>query len=153
MTTYIDIDGVLADWIGGVERKFGFIAERSTYNIHGQLGLTWAQLDSLLDGEFYSELGRLDGPDTTDAILVTSAGTGLHRDAADQVWGRMEWVRTWYPNNKLIFIHDKSLLAREGDILVDDLEDNIKGWEKAGGTGILWPAPYNHRRNECKHRD
>lgn len=54
---------------------------------------------------------------------------------------KKEWSEKHFniPNNRIFIVKrsDKQKYAKEGDILIDDYDKNIKEWENAGGTGIL----------------
>jgi len=58
---------------------------------------------------------------------------------------KMAWMNLHYPwlTDRLIFSWDKSFSAVRSSILIDDYWENIKAYRKAGGHGILVPAPSN----------
>ena len=61
--------------------------------------------------------------------------------------GRKDWVKHNMPTyiNRTFIGKDKECIARGNPnaILIDDWEENINSWVRAGGTGILLPRPYN----------
>lgn len=59
-----------------------------------------------------------------------------------------EWVDRhlpWIGHRHMIACHDKSLLARPGDVLVDDKPTNIRDWRAAGGIGVVYDRPWNQQ--------
>lgn len=53
---------------------------------------------------------------------------------------KKQWVKKHIGQNINVICclsKDKQKYCNPGDILIDDLEDNINRWEKAGGIGIL----------------
>ncbi len=61
--------------------------------------------------------------------------------------GKIEWLNNNWKKGHIITEH-KWLLSKPGRVLVDDSESNIKSWERAGGTGILVPRPWNKNRDK-----
>jgi len=66
--------------------------------------------------------------------------------------GKIQWIRNnmpdYYKEDRWVITRDKTLLAARGNVLIDDAPHNIYSWERAGGYGILVPAPWNLRRGE-----
>jgi len=61
--------------------------------------------------------------------------------------GKVQWLRENCGFNFREYIlaprHLKSLLAKPGDILIDDNDLNCQEFEDAGGRSILFPQPWN----------
>lgn len=151
MIVYLDIDGVLADWVGAIEEMFDVELDRSSYNIHGQLGLTRSALFEELDGEFWATLPKTA---LADEIMLWAATKGTVRlctaachESPEAAWGRHEWCNKWYPDVELVAIKSKYLLANGQCVLVDDVANNTDLFTAHGGRGILYPAPHNAMRN------
>ncbi len=66
------------------------------------------------------------------------------------VAGKVEWIQRFLPNDMkdqyFIGAH-KYLCAKEGTLLIDDNEDNINLFRNSGGSGILFPRPWNSARD------
>lgn len=45
----------------------------------------------------------------------------------------------------------KKLFAAPGRVLIDDSDDNVSDWQKAGGSAILFPQPWNAGRKRLEH--
>jgi len=68
--------------------------------------------------------------------------------------GKLQWLQDRFGrkfNQYFIGIH-KQLFARLGSILIDDSDENVKAFQKAGGTAILFPQPWNSRHDETSNR-
>ena len=61
--------------------------------------------------------------------------------------GKHQWLENQFlsgdGDEDLITIHDKSRLAGPNVILIDDREENVDRFRKAGGRAILFPQPWN----------
>ena len=68
--------------------------------------------------------------------------------ARSAAYGKMAWCASELRLKPahVILMRDKYLLARSNRILIDDDEDNITKWREHGGTGILFPQPWNKAR-------
>jgi len=78
--------------------------------------------------------------------VLTCIGAGDY--AARSAAGKALWLKKHLPYTRTIMVSsskDKALLAREGNVLVDDKEETIDAWNAAGGTGVLVPRPWNSR--------
>ena len=133
---YLDCDGVLADFDKGAMAILG-MKPKAFEHRHG-LGRFWAKLATAPD--FYFSLPLLpDAMQLFDAVkhLDPIILTGLPRGnwAADQ---KMRWAAQHFPGVRMItcMARDKRNHAREGDVLVDDMEKYRHLWEQAGGIFV-----------------
>lgn len=46
-------------------------------------------------------------------------------------------------SRRLILTNRKEVFSGPGRALIDDRDENVEGWEKAGGIGVLVPRPWN----------
>ncbi len=133
---YLDCDGVLADFDRGATAILG-MKPKAFEHRHG-LGRFWQKLAQAPD--FYFSLPLLpDAMQLFDAVkhLDPIILTGLPRGnwAADQ---KMRWAAEHFPGVRMItcMARDKRNHAREGDVLVDDMEKYRHLWEQAGGIFV-----------------
>lgn len=133
---YLDCDGVLADFDKGATAVLG-MKPKAFEHRHG-LGRFWQKLAQAPD--FYFSLPLLpDAMQLFDAVkhLDPIILTGLPRGnwAADQ---KMRWAAEHFPGVRMItcMARDKRNHAREGDVLVDDMEKYRHLWEQAGGIFV-----------------
>jgi hypothetical protein len=133
---YLDCDGVLADFDKGATAILG-MKPKAFEHRHG-LGRFWQKLAQAPD--FYFSLPLLpDAMQLFDAVkhLDPIILTGLPRGnwAADQ---KMRWAAEHFPGVRMItcMARDKRNHAREGDVLVDDMEKYRDLWEQAGGIFV-----------------
>jgi hypothetical protein len=133
---YLDCDGVLADFDRGATAILG-MKPKAFEHRHG-LGKFWQKLAQAPD--FYFSLPLLpDAMQLFDALkhLDPIILTGLPRGnwAADQ---KKRWAEQHFPGVRMItcMARDKRNHAKDGDVLVDDMEKYRHLWEQAGGIFV-----------------
>ena len=142
---YCDMDGVLVDFEGGVQK----IMNNPNYNIDDKnqrkdfwkLMKTmpqeeavelWATLDWAPGGqELWKYISRFH------AAILSSPGYSL-RPLIEA--GKMKWIKkNLRPQpSSVILTPDKYKHANKFSILIDDMPKNIIPWEEKGGVGILY---------------
>jgi hypothetical protein len=140
---YCDMDGVLADFNAGW-KEFTGVTITGWMTISGdewrylkkQWPTFWMDLEFIPHAQ---ELWRAISPYDPELLTAVpdswrSAGTGK------SVWARENL--TGNPKVHAVMRSEKKNYAREKDgtpnILIDDMEKNIKEWEAAGGVGIQY---------------
>lgn len=140
MKIFVDMDGVLADFVKGVEGP-KFLNGPLDPNIYD------FRKKELSDKGLFLELPVLPG---TPALIKYIKDTGLYweiltatgdvnrqRVAADKNF----WIGKHIDPGVLVTCtikgKHKAAYAREDHILIDDRADNINAWIQAGGIGIL----------------
>lgn len=161
-TIYLDMDGVVADWVRGAMELHGQqlpIAD-VRWHIPVQMGFAseggpafwtpmenphyWRNLSPLNDGmSLYARIVERLGAESLNIL-----SSGRCRCSVD---GKLDWLRRWMPNHVdcAVFAHRKERVAGPGKILVDDHETNVERFVAAGGAAVLIPRPWNYRRDEC----
>ena len=155
---YIDMDGLIADFIGGACRVHGLPLDRETakWDFYKEAGMPdedfwkplmnrdfWADLEPLADGlEMLDHLRRRIPPDNL-CILSSGAVEG-------SVDGKRDWLKKHCPDlvKGATFSTEKWRHAGLGKILVDDHDGNIEPFVAKGGIGVLAPRSWNKRAAE-----
>lgn len=59
--------------------------------------------------------------------------------------GKMKWAAKYWSDSydRVVPLRDKSLLANENSLLIDDSDDNVKRFIGKGGYGIVFPRHHN----------
>lgn len=159
MTILLDLDEVLADFVGGALRVHGWTRERletvwrpGTWSIVEPMGLTpeafWEPINAMGDAFW---LGLQPLPWAIDVVrivdsvvdnwyIITSPGHHV-----SGYTGKIRWLRRFFGMTfeRFVITQHKTLLARAGTLLIDDREDTVKAFEAAGGQGLLFPSRHN----------
>jgi hypothetical protein len=158
---FLDMDGVLVDWNKGTHILHGLSWEEKRWPYefgpggwyfykHG-LGMSTSELFNGQDRKFWADLDWT--PYGRDVLAVCEKYFGntvcLLTSPFDQpgvVDGRKDWIKREMPEyTKRHLIGDyKNACAHPKAILIDDCQNNIDEWVKAGGLGVLLPRPYNN---------
>lgn len=155
---FLDLDGVLADFVGGAaawhRKPHPYDKEENLgkWGVAEMFGLTGNQFWSSLDYDFWSGLDQTPEFDSIvkqsfaafppEQIYICSSAS-LRSGCCD---GKREWVSRNVPallRNHLIFTSEKHLLAAPNRILVDDYDYNIQRWQEGGGITVRVNRPWN----------
>lgn len=133
---FLDCDGVLADFDGGVRALFGMDAARAQARFGG--GGFWKRIAA--HGDFYNSLEQLpDAPALVDAVRPLGptilTGLPLGKWAEPQ---KRHWAERHFPGVPVItcMARDKHCHGAPGDVLVDDTLRNGESWERMGGVFV-----------------
>jgi len=149
---YLDMDGVIADFFGGVEKMFGVKhwKELTSQLSGGQL--KQEVIDRITGSDFFANLPKFSTADSLIQLIKSATGgkfsiltsplIGDHENSATQ-------KKVWISKNierpdEVIVSGRKEKWAKQKDgtpnILIDDRPVNIQRWESKGGFGILYQA-------------
>ena len=149
MTLYLDMDGVLVDFFGGLEKHFDVPHWK-------QIPKTEESIMGLKGTDFFNKLEPY--PSSNELVnfvinLVGEDGWGIN---SSPLRGDRDnsafWKRTWLTRHfmmprveNLIFTGRKEQFATDRfdgtpNILVDDKPDNVSRWIAKGGIGIRYQA-------------
>lgn len=156
---FLDMDGVIADFVGAIckahgrpspyteasamgvfeiERLWGMTAREFWQPCNDDAGF-WYGLELMPDAEaIVTHVSRSFGPENV-AILTSPS---LDRDC---VPGKRAWIKKYFPQfaGSMIFTGAKRFLAHEDAMLIDDRDKNVEDFIAAGGEAVLIPRPWN----------
>lgn len=144
---YVDLDGVLADFDHGIYNLMGKYPLENN-NSPSDLIADAEMWKAIIDvGNFYADLRVCDDAmklwdyitSKYDTEILTAVPSRFSIPRAEEQ--KREWVAKHLGSDVKMNIgpysKDKKNFAKPGYLLIDDRADNIDGWIKNGGTGIL----------------
>ena len=149
---YLDMDGVIADFFGGVEKMFGVNHWKELTSKLSGGELKQEVIDKITGSEFFATLPKFPTADgliqliksATDGkfSILTSPLIGDHENSAAQ---KKIWIsKNIEKPDEVIVSGRKEKWAKQKDgtrnILIDDRPVNIDRWKAKGGFGILYQA-------------
>lgn len=164
-TIFLDMDGVLCDWVGGVcrllERDQAALEASWTKDssICPQLGISanemWRKIDEA-GSAFWSELDPYPWTEElwwlcslASQTIVLSSPSQDPRSLA----GKLEWLNKHLgggrPFRRYLIGPAKWACASRMKILIDDRDKNCREFDDAGGFSVVFPRPWNFRRQEA----
>ena len=161
MKCFVDLDGVLVDFMGGICQAFGVTMDElnskwkvGDWNCWAALGCDsedafWQRIDSV--PTFWDNLGWMhDGKDILNACIqdygeknVCILSSPPRNPLATAA--KVAWVQRELPQfRRRMFIgNEKFQLAHRGAVLVDDSDKNCDEFRRAGGHVVLVPRRWN----------
>ena len=151
-TVYLDMDGVLADFFGGVEKMYGVEHWKQLTNDKTK-DLKKEVIDRITGTDFFATLPKFQSADELINIVQKFTG-GKFSINTSPLRGDNEnsgkYKKVWISNNieqpdDIIVTGRKETYAKDKgtgtpNILIDDRPVNIQRWQAAGGYGILYQA-------------
>ena len=135
MKIYVDLDGTLTDFDQQLADLMHLPLKRPML-VDDKI--MWPALAKAGEGYWSTMPWISDGRELWDAVkkynpIILSSPT---RDQSS-VDGKKAWLSKNLPGVPFIIDKNKDKYAAEGDILIDDRDNNIRKWREAGGIGIL----------------
>ena len=149
---YLDMDGVIADFFGGVEKMYGVKHWKELTSVKTGGELKQEVIDRITGSDFFSTLPKFPSADGLIQLIKSATGghfsiltsplIGDHENSAAQ---KKVWIsKNIEKPDEVIVSGRKEKWAKQKDgtpnILIDDRPVNIERWEAKGGYGILYQA-------------
>jgi nicotinic acid mononucleotide adenylyltransferase len=149
---YLDMDGVIADFFGGVEKMYGVNHWKELTSKKTDGELKKEVIDRIIGSDFFATLPKF--PTADDLISLIKSATGgkfsiltspLRGDHENSAVHKKVWInRNIERPDEVIVSGRKEKWAKQKDgtpnILIDDRPINIQRWQAKGGYGILYQA-------------
>ena len=149
---YLDMDGVLADFFGGVEKLYGVQHWKQLTNDKTK-DLKQEVISKITGTDFFATLPTFDNAGELISMVKEFTGgnfsintSPLRGDHANS----SKYKKLWIQNNieqpdDIVITGRKESYAKDKasgtpNILIDDRPVNIERWQGAGGYGILYQA-------------
>jgi len=149
---YIDMDGVLADFFGGVEKLYG-VEHWKQLTSDKTKDLKQEVINKITGTDFFATLPEFPNADQLISMvkkftggtfsILTSPLRGDHEVSSKY---KKLWIEQHIENPEQTIItgrkesYAKDKASGTPNILIDDRPVNIERWQGAGGYGILYQA-------------
>ena len=147
----LDVDGVLADFCGGVADLFDVDVSRLTrWGLWDDIGCTREEFDQRMSAcgrEWWGNLRPYPWAHELFDCCRQIAPVTLFTTPWDSVGccdGKKDWIRTHLGDVPTLFGGNKWLASRLGRALIDDNNINCQKFNMWGGTAYLFPRPWNN---------
>lgn len=125
---------------GGRDEFLDMINNKGGYNFWMEMPMyAWAK-------ELYSTVEETVGK--YNVYFLTS-----HAHFPSAIQAKADYVLKHFNSDRIVVTKYKSLLAKSGAILIDDMDYNIKPFIAAGGDGFKWPNPWKIKDKEVDLQD
>lgn len=146
---YFDMDGVLADFDGGVMELCGMTLQRQGDFDPKRDEMLWDSVRSVphfydrikpVPGgiELFMEMRRRYG----ERVEILTAVPKPHRNIPTAAEDKRNWVRRLISPDVVVHTvmreEKRALCKGPSTVLIDDFDKNIDAWREQGGTGILF---------------
>jgi len=156
-TWFLDMDGVLADFITGIcaahnkPTPYDKVESQGVWDTDKLMGIEARAFYAPCNENFWKNLWATRECEGILACAVGKVGTSnvaLLTSPTNNpgcVPGKKAWVQKHMPVllKQMIFTGAKHYVSGPGKLLVDDNDHNVTEWRKAGGKAILIPRPWN----------
>ena len=157
MKCFLDMDGVLSDFVGGACKAHG----RTIYDKPEHIGkFDMEKLWGISVAEFWKPTDNYDfwfnlekTPEADRLVDLAYRSFGRENVAIltspslnkECIPAKRDWLKKYYPglNKTMICAYGKGFLAGPGRVLVDDRDRNIEDFRQDGGMVVLVPRLWN----------
>ena len=149
---YIDMDGVLADFFGGIEKMYG-VQHWKELNADNKLDLKQEVINRIAGTDFFATLPKFDSAGELISMVKEFTGGNFSINTSPlrgDNENSAKYKKLWIQNNieqpdEIVITGRKESYAKDKasgtpNILIDDRPINIQRWQGAGGYGILYQA-------------
>ena len=149
---YLDMDGVLADFFGGVEKLYGVQHWKQLTNDKTK-DLKQEVISKITGTDFFATLPTFDSAGELISMVKEFTGGNFSINTSPlrgDHTNSSKYKKLWIQNNieqpdEIIITGRKESYAKDKasgtpNILIDDRPVNIERWQGAGGYGILYQA-------------
>ena len=147
---YLDMDGVIADFFGGVERLYG-VDHWKQLTSDKTKDLRQDVIDRIAGTDFFAHLPKFSSADTLiEMIKKFTSGqysiltSPLRGDTENSGYYKKVWIgkNIVKPDEIIVTGRKETYATKNGvpNILIDDRPINIEKWQSKGGYGILYQA-------------
>ena len=164
MVGYLDMDGVIADFMRGALARHGRLDvlddyPRGVWAVEQHLGITSDEFwDPLRGHDFWSSLDKYPWFDQMIELMNDTFGDqwficSTPCDDPYSASGKLEWLNRDLPlcngrSFRRFFLGvNKEQLAKPGAILIDDNDRNCWNFSNARGASVLVPQMWNSRHD------
>lgn len=162
MKVLIDMDGVLADFMGGLCEALGRENPYDDRRNHGKWatndlwGIPEEEMWKPCDRAFWASLKPTAECHAIVEACVDVAGLDncciLSSPSQNEgcVDGKMDWIKRHIPkfSRRFLFGPKKEFCSNPNHMLIDDADHNVRAFRDGGGFGLLLPRPWNARHAE-----
>ena len=150
-TVYLDMDGVLADFFGGIEKLYG-VQHWKELTSDKTKDLKTEVIKKITGTNFFETLPKFNSADSLVKLVQDFTGgvysintSPLRGDNKNSAYYKKVWIGKHLPKpQEIIVTGRKESYAmnknNKPNILVDDRPINIQRWTGRGGYGILYQA-------------
>ena len=150
-TVYLDMDGVLADFFGGIEKLYG-VQHWKELTSDRTKDLKTEVIKKITGTNFFETLPKFNSADQLIKIVTDFTGgiysintSPLRGDNKNSAYYKKVWIGKHLPKpQEIIVTGRKESYAmnknNKPNILIDDRPINIQRWTGRGGYGILYQA-------------
>jgi 5'(3')-deoxyribonucleotidase len=152
---YIDMDGVLVDWMSQVLEEIGRPGKLIQHWDMREVG-GWDHVKSSFTPTvaWWENLPKYEWAEDLVAACERRAKVYIlsscrwHPSAYE---GKTLWIRKHFPHLEKTFVaaHSKDACASEYTLLIDDYDENIDAFEEYSGYTILFPRTWNTARGDA----
>lgn len=163
MRVFLDIDGVMADFVGGAMWLHGkpwpFVGDHcgdKAWDVVKAWGMEPAEFWSPMGREFWAGLKKTTEADAVMHLLKKLVGVEnvcfLTSPCLTPgcMEGKRDWVYQHYPHVPIMIaahsmtgLPAKQFCANAHSMLIDDYTENVNKFARAGGGSFLFPRPWN----------